>query len=152
MIKFKNEGYDLNCNVSRKFLHEAIDEMAMEIDFEMVDMDEFYDWVEQAHDLVSTQDEKGLDRLIDPTDEGNYFILIEAQNLMDALDNIGYDYNVSTSTKSMYIINDDEDEVRISDHKKDLFNTVGVVTKNGEVTSKELSEHGIELPEGVYIL
>lgn len=152
MIKFKNEGYDLNCNVSRRFLHEAIDQESMEIDLEMVDEDELYEWVEQAHALVSAQDEKGLDRLIDPTDEGNYFILIKAQNLMDALDESGYDYNVSASTKSMYITNDDDDEVRISDHKKDLFNTVGIVTENGEITSAKLAEHGILLDEGVYVL
>lgn len=153
MIKFKGETYELESNVDRRFLHDAITDVEIEIDLEMNDEDEILEWVEEAHTLISDKDYDGLDNLMNPTfDEELEFKNVNGMNLMDALLQNDYDFNTSASTRSMYIYNDNEDEVRVSDHKKDIFNSFGIMANDNEVTSEQLAKHYINLPQGIYFI
>ena len=63
MIKLNNELYDLSIAGLRKALHEEIDTLFWNQEGEYI-TEEMEEELQEAHDMISTQDEDGLDGFI----------------------------------------------------------------------------------------
>lgn len=159
MIKFNNELYELDMRYSRRLLHEAIDEAFNELDEPTEEME---DELQEAHELISAQDEDGLDGFLI-----GYDIYLEkvqeTARLEEALKEAGYQVESSNISRSLYVTNDEGEEVRISGHTRPSVATIGgnyinheyeneLIVEENKVTAGELRQIGIELGEGEYYL
>lgn len=163
MIKFKNEVYDLERNFERKLLHEALDESVIEY-YDGLEMDEEAEReVEEAHEAISDRNEKALDGIIIGMSDVSFEEVSQNVLLEEALKEAGYIVESSNVSRSLYVINDKNQEVRIADHKRPAAPTIGgnyvdheydneLIIKDNKVTSSELSRYGIKLEEGDYYL
>lgn len=159
MIKLNNEVYDLTMRQTRRLLHEELDSLVY--DSEDV-TEEMEDELKTAHELVSNENEKELDEFMI-----GYDIYLEAVSenaqLEEALKEAGYTVDKSNVSRSLYVTNDNDEEVRIADHKRPAAATVGgnyveheyeneVIAVNNVVASQQLKSVGIQLEEGEYLL
>ena len=166
MIKLNNELYDLSIAGLRKALHEEINTLFWDQEGEYI-TEEMEEELREAHDMISAQDEDGLDGfIIDGVDmDGNIHFekVSEDAYLEEALKEAGYGVEKSNVSRSLYVINDEGEEVRIADHKRPSAPTVGgnyvehqydneLIVENNQVTAEELSRYSIELEKGEYIL
>lgn len=166
MIKLNNELYDLSIAGLRKALHEEIDNLFWNQEGEYI-TEEMEEELQEAHDMISAQDEDGLDGfIIDGVDmDGNIHFekVSEDAYLEEALKEAGYEVQASNVSRSLYVMNDNGEEVRIADHKRPAAPTVGgnyvdhqydneLIVEDNKVTAEELSRYSIELKEGEYIL
>ncbi|WP_277631538.1 hypothetical protein, partial [Atopococcus tabaci] len=121
MIKFNNELYELDMRQTRRLLHEAIDEAFNELDEPTEEME---DELQEAHELISAQDEDGLDGFM-----VGYDIYLEkvqeTARLEEALKEAGYQVESSNISRSLYVTNDEGEEVRIADHTRPSVATIG---------------------------
>lgn len=116
MIKFNNEVYELEIKGLRKMLHDDVDDTFHENVHEPTEED--YDDLEKVHSLISAQD---VDTLV-----GGFwangeicFEKVESDDMLaEALEQAGYNVEKSNASRSLYAINDNGEEVRISDHKR----------------------------------
>lgn len=159
MIKLNNELYDLTMRQTRALLHQELDRLVYESEDVTEEMEEE---LAEAHELISAQDEKALDDFMI-----GYDIYLETVSentqLEEALKEIGYKVQSSNVSRSLYVINDEGEEVRIADHKRPSAPTVGgnyvehqydneLIVEDNKVNSEELSRFSIELEEGEYYL
>jgi len=113
-ILFENVIYDLENSGFRKLLHQAIEEYVEGREF----TDEMLDELELIHELISAKDYSGLiDGYFEHTGI-NFYEVDDSYILERALKNAGYKVETSKVSRSIYAINDDGIEVRISDHKR----------------------------------
>jgi len=159
MIKFNNELYELDIRQIRRLLHEALDEAVYESDEVTEEMEEE---LQEAHGMISNEDEEGLDGFMIGYDI--YLEKVEeTAQLEEALKEAGYEVQSSNVSRSLYVINDEDEEVRIADHKRPAAPTVGgnyveheyeneIFVEDNKITAQELSCYGIELEEGEYYL
>src|SRR5690625_1246345 len=156
-ILFKNEVYDLELAGMRKSLHQSIENIDVEI------TDEVLNELEQIHSLISGKDVVGLiDGYFEHTE--HLFLLVEEDDLLeDALRIAGYTVDTSKASKSLYAINDDGVEVRISNHKRPAVEQNGIwvnheyekeiIVDENIVYLNQLKEHGFSrLSKPEYIL
>ena len=165
MIKVNNELYDLSIAGLRKMLHEEIDTLFWNQEGEYI-TEEMEEELQEAHDMISAQDEDGLDGfIIDGADmDGSIYFekVSEDTYLEEALTGAGYKVEKSNASRSLYVINDEGNEVRIADHKRPAYEVNGLYTdheyaselivEGNAVTASELSRYDIHLEEGEYIL
>lgn len=163
MIEFKNEVYDLELSFSRKCLHEDLDQAVNEY-YDGLEMDEdTEEEYQQAHDMISSKNESGLDRLIIGMSDIHFSKVSQNELLKEALESAGYSVEKSHMSSSHYIINDGGKEVRVSDHKRpsvadasgiyhDHEYELELMVDHNSVTAAELSKYGIKLEEGTYYL
>lgn len=159
MIKLNNELYDLTMRQTRALLHQKLDRLVYDSEDITEEMEEE---LAEAHELISAQDEKALDNFMI-----GYDIYLESApentQLEEALKEAGYKVQGSNVSRSLYVINDEGEEVRIADHKRPSAPTVGgndvehqyeneLIVEDNKVNSEELSKFSIELEEGEYIL
>ena len=160
MIEFNGNIYILENSFERKMLHEDLENAFAEL---YEPSEEAYEELQEAHDLISAQDVKGL---VAHDIALELFFSEARQNdlLAEALKEAGYKVEQSGGSLSHYIINDDGQEVRISDHKRPAFQIEGsvdyvdheyeneLIVDGNKVTPAQLKQFGIELPEGSYYL
>lgn len=113
-ILFEDVIYDLENRGFRKLLHQAIEEYVEDREF----TNEIIEELELIHELISAKDFNGL---IDGYFEHTGIVFMEVDDnyiLERALINAGYKVETSKVSRSIYAINDEGSEVRISDHKR----------------------------------
>src|SRR5690625_468110 len=158
-IRFENEVYNLELIGHRRILHEAtedyVDELAM--------TDEVLEELELAHRLISNKDMKGL---VDGCFAYSELVFLEVEEneiLEEALRNAGYEVQTSRVSRSIYAINDEGIEVRISDHKRPAVEQNGIwmdheyekeiIVNNNIVYLNQLKENGFsKLDKVEYLL
>lgn len=121
-IRFENEVYNLELNGHRRLLHEAIEEYVNGLEI----TDEILEELELAHELISNKDVKGL---IDGFFVYSELVFLEVEEnelLEEALKEAGYEVQTSRVSRSIYAINDEGIEVRISDHKRPAVEQNGI--------------------------
>lgn len=113
-ILFEDVVYDLESRGFRKLLHQAVEEYVEGREF----TDEMLDELELIHELISAKDYKGLiDGYFEHT--GISFYKVDDNYILErALKSAGYEVQTSKVSRSIYAINDEGTEVRISDHKR----------------------------------
>lgn len=113
-ILFEDVVYDLENRGLRKLLHQAVEEHVEGREF----TDEMLDELELIHELISAKDYNGLiDGYFEHT--GIIFLEVDDNDILErALLNAGYEVQTSRVSRSIYAINDEGIEVRISDHKR----------------------------------
>lgn len=124
LIRFENEVYDLSINGLRKLLHDAVESHIDELELEYSDF--IFEEIDQIHELISSQD---INSLIDDfwLDGDIYFSEVEQTDLLvEALIAAGYKVEKSNVSRSIYAINDNGEEVRISDHKRPAIEQNGI--------------------------
>ena len=161
MIEFNGNVYVLENSFERKMLHEDLENAFAEL---YDPTEEAYEELQEAHDLISAQDVKGLDGLVIGTTDLVFQEVSQNVLLSEALKEAGYNVEESGGSLSHYVINDNGQEVRISDHKRPAFQTEGsvgyvdheyeneLIVDGNKVTATQLKDFGIELPEGSYYL
>ena len=133
-IIFENEVYDLSLKGHRKLLHRAIEDYIDKLDIEVV---EYLDELEEVHSLISSQDAKRLVNGFFMDGELCFFSVEEENLLVNALNKYGYHFEKSNASRSIYAINDNGQEVRISDHKRPP------IVQNGIYITDHYYEHEI---------
>src|SRR5690625_3184026 len=111
-VRFENEIYNLEYSSDRRILHEVIEEYVGELE------DEVLEELELAHELISNKDVKGLIDGFFVYSELVFLEVEENEMLKDALESAGYKVESSNVSRSLYAINDNGEEVRISNHKR----------------------------------
>lgn len=159
MIKLNNELYDLSMRQTRALLHQELDRLVYELEDVTEEMEEE---LAEAHELISAKDETALDSFMI-----GYDIYLETVSgnvqLEEALKDAGYEVQSSNVSRSLYVANDEEEEVRIADHKRPAVQTVGrnyvdheyeneLFVEDNKVSADELKRFGIYLEEGEYYL
>lgn len=159
MIKLNNELYDLTMRQTRDLLHQELDRLVYDSEDITEEMEEE---LAEAHELISAQDEKSLDNFMI-----GYDIYLESASentqLEEALKESGYEVQASNVSRSLYVINDEGEEVRIADHKRPSAPTVGgnyvehqydneLIVEENKVSSEQLNRFSINLEEGEYYL
>lgn len=167
MIKFKNEAYDLESSHERYLLHSDLNEEFEKefnwMDYEEEDEKELEQELAKAHDLISNRDESTLNtHSIGFGCELSFDYVSENNLLINALRKNNYRLEESNASRSLYVINDKGEEVRIADHKRPGYEFGGgfyeheyeneIIVKNNTVYKKELEKSGITLPEDKYLL
>ena len=159
-VLFENEVYDLENRGLRKLLHQAVEEYVEGREF----TDEMLDELELIHELISAKDYHGL---IDGYFEHTGIVFMEVDDnyiLERALINAGYKVETSKVSRSIYAINDEGIEVRISDHKRPAIVINGayvgehhyekeIITKDNIVYLRQLKEAGfskLNRPEYIF--
>ena len=148
-ILFENVIYDLENNGFRKLLHQAIEEYVEGREF----TDEMLDELELIHELISAKDYSGLiDGYFEHT--GISFYEVDDNYILErALKNAGYEVQTSRVSRSIYAINDEGIEVRISDHKRPAIVVNGayvgehhhekeIIVKGDTIYLRQLKEAG----------
>ena len=121
-IRFENEVYDLELAGHRKHLHQAVEEFVEDTEW----TEELLEEMDTIHELISSKDHEGL---IDGYFEYSDIVFLEVEEnemLKDALESAGYQVNSSNISRSLYALNDDGVEVRISDHKRPAIEQNGI--------------------------
>ena len=148
-ILFEDVVYDLESRGFRKLLHQAVEEYVEGREF----TDEMIEELELIHELISAKDYSGL---IDGYFEHTEITFLEVDDnyiLERALKNAGYEVKTSRVSRSIYAINDEGIEVRISDHKRPAIVVNGayvgehhyekeIIIKGNTIYSKQLKEAG----------
>ena len=159
-ILFEDVVYDLENRGLRKLLHQAIEDYVEGSEF----TDEMIEELELIHNLISTKDYNGL---IDGYFEHTGIVFLEVDDnyiLERALINAGYKVETSKVSRSIYAINDEGIEVRISDHKRPAIVINGayvgehhyekeIITKDNIVYLRQLKEAGfskLNRPEYIF--
>ncbi|WP_277630355.1 hypothetical protein [Atopococcus tabaci] len=159
MIEFNNEIYELEYSGMRKALHQAVEEAFNEL-YEPTDED--YEALEEAHRLISAQDVQGLINH-DIATEIFFYQAKETDYLAEALIEAGYKVEKSNASRSLYVMNDNGQEVRIADHRRPAAPTVGgnyqdweyekeVIVSDNKIEKWQLEQVGIQLPNEEYFL
>mgnify|MGYP001409750122 FL=1 len=158
-IRFENEVYNLELSGHRRLLHEAIEDYVDELEM----TDEVLEELELAHRLISNKDVKGL---VDGCFVYSELVFLEVEEneiLEEALRNAGYEVQTSRVSRSIYAINDEGIEVRISDHKRPAVEQNGIwmdheyekeiIVNNNIVYLNQLKENGFsKLDKVEYLL
>lgn len=158
-IRFENEVYNLELRGHRRLLHEAIEGYVDELEM----ADEVLEELELAHELISNKDIKGLVDEFFAYSELVFLEVEENEILEEALKNAGYEVQTSRVSKSIYAINDEGVEVRISDHKRPAVEQNGIwmdheyekeiIVNNNIVCLNQLKENGFsKLDKVEYLL
>lgn len=151
LIAFKNDVYDLSISGLRRSLHTEVNDTFSELDGE--EQDEYQEELETIHTLIS---EKNASKL----EEGFWFngeavfSLTEAQEYLEiSLKEAGYQVEVSNISRSVYVLNDQQEEMRIADHKRPAFEVNGsyesheyakeIIVSNNKVSSNCLRDNGL---------
>jgi len=156
-VRFENEIYNLEYSSDRRILHEVIEEYVGELE------DEVLEELELAHELISNKDVKGLIDGFFVYSELVFLEVEENEMLKDALESAGYKVESSNVSRSLYAINDNGEEVRISNHKRPAVEQNGIyekveyekeiITKNNIVYLRQLKEGGFsKLDKSEYLL
>lgn len=124
MIEFNNEVYDLEMSFSRKCLHEDLDNAFYDL-YEPTE--EMEAELQQAHDLISAQDAKGLDSITIGMSDIRLNLVKQENMIVEVLKEANYQVEESNVSRSIYAINDNGEEVRISDHKRPAYQVEGAV-------------------------
>ena len=158
-IRFENEVYNLELSGHRRLLHEAIEDYVDELEM----TDEVLEELELAHRLISNKDVKGLIDGFFVESELVFLEVKENELLEEALRAAGYEVQTSRVSRSIYAINDEGIEVRISDHKRPAVEQNGIwmdhecekeiIVNNNIVYLKQLKENGFsKLDKVEYLL
>lgn len=135
MIEFNGNVYNLENSAGRKFLHEDLDTEFQTVYEEPTE--EAEEELQEAHTLISAQNAQGLSDMLVGFDIG--FGLIKPENMIvEALKEAGYKVELSNVSRSFYAINDNGEEVRISDHKRPAYQVEGAVGYVDHEYSNEL--------------
>lgn len=145
MIRINNLILDLNISGHRKLLHEAVEEHAN------LEREDAFDILDEIHEAISNQDEeKVMDTEYYELDL-DMDVVEEDDILEQALKNAGYKVEKSNISSSIYAINDEGKEVRISDHERPAIvqgnvavyeHEKGFIVKGIEVSSNALIRLG----------
>ena len=167
-VRFNNELYDLEYKTDRYHLHDEVNdiyfEVSGEIEFED-ELEELEQEVEKIHESISEKDADKLEQLSIDTLEKYYNFEIVKESLKEVLESNGYEVAESKASLSLYVINDNDEEVRIADHKRPAYTTNGLdfndheydqqlINKKGEFTKNQLESVGLKVnsEEGVFYL
>lgn len=166
MIKFKNEVYDLESSHERYLLHSDLNEEFEKefnwMDYEEEDEKELEIELAKAHELISNRDESTLNTHSIGFGCELLFECVEEEILLiNALRKNNYQVEKSNASRSLYVINDKGEEVRIADHKRPGYEFGGgfyeheyeneIIVKNNTVYKKQLEKSGITLAENSYV-
>lgn len=158
-IRFENEVYNLELAGHRRLLHQAIDEYVEDTEW----TEELLAEMDTIHQLISNKDYEGLiDGYFEYTD--CHFMAVEENELLeDALQSAGYKVESSNVSRSLYAVNDDGVEVRISNHKRPAVEQNGIwmeheyekeiIVENNIVSLNTLKNNGFsKMDKTEYIL
>lgn len=160
-IRFENEVYDLTLKGHRKLLHKAVEEYFYSLDIDYID---YMDDLDEVQSLISSQDVNGLVDGFFVDGELNFFEVEQDELLADALEQAGYSFEKSNISRSIYAINDNGQEVRISDHKRpaivqngayvgDHHYELEIIIKDNIVNGHQLRMNGFsKLTKNEYLL
>ncbi|MBC1899085.1 hypothetical protein HCA68_15555 [Listeria booriae] len=160
-IEFKKEVYDLTLPGLRKMLHDEVNEAFNALDGEVYDG--YEDELDTIQTLISNQAVIALEDGFWANGELTFTRVKENEMLVVALCKAGYKVEESNASRSIYVINDNGQEIRISDHKRPAFQTIGgsysdhdyteVIVEDNTITNKLLRNNGIsKLEEECYYL
>ncbi|MDC3412508.1 hypothetical protein [Terrihalobacillus insolitus] len=113
MIELNGRFYDISIKNIGKMLMKDIDELVHE-NVEEVD----YEVLEEANEAIEDGDEKALLNTDLWEMHVNVAVIEENEIIENALVEAGYKVNRSSHGVSLYATNDQNEEVRISDHKR----------------------------------
>lgn len=166
-VRFNKLLYDLEYSCERYHLHDAVNDVFIDVSSEIEFEDEIQELeveVEAIHKSISNQDFKDLDtRIIDGLVDSYSFEIVK-KDLKELLLSNGYEVNTSNVSLSLYVTNDNNEQVRIADHKRPAFTTNGLdyqdheykyqlINKEGAFTKKDLENVGIKIKEdGMFYL
>ena len=166
IVRFNGQNFDLELSSARKFLHDAVDEMAIEIENMWIDdeeSDEFWEQVQKIHNAISEKDVEALTNCHTYPDGFDDIMDEVKKDLKDVLEESGYNVQKSCASSSLYIkLNPDDDwydeeaVIRISDHKRPGFainefsfgeHEYGkdLINKKGEFTKQQLEDLGLQI-------
>ena len=158
-IRFENEVYDLELAGHRKHLHQAVEEFVEDEDW----TDELMEELDEIHELISNQDLHGLVNGYFKYSDIIFMAVEENEMLKDALESAGYKVESSRVSRSLYAINDNGEEVRISNHKRPAVEQNGIwsevkyekeiIVEDNIVSLNALKENGFsKMDKTEYIL
>lgn len=121
MILFQNELYDLTLRGHRKSLYEELEDyLYNETDefnfFDEEEEEQFHNEYEELKQLIHDQNEKELSNTLLLSEYVNFIYVTEEITLENTLTTTGYEVVKSNVSRSLYAINDNGEEIRISDH------------------------------------
>ena len=158
-IRFENEVYDLELAGHRKHLHQAVEEFVEDEER----TDELMVEIDEIHELISNQDLHGLVNGYFKYSDIIFMAVEENEMLKDALESAGYKVESSNVSRSLYAVNDDGVEVRISNHKRPAVEQNGIwmeheyekeiIVENNIVSLNTLKNNGFsKMDKTEYIL
>lgn len=158
-IRFENEVYDLELAGHRKHLHQAVEEFVEDEEW----TDELMVELDEIHELISNQDFDGLVNGYFKYSDIIFMAVEENEMLKDALESAGYKVESSNVSRSLYAVNDDGVEVRISNHKRPAVEQNGIwsevehekeiIVENNIVSLNTLKNNGFsKMDKTEYIL
>ena len=158
-IRFNNEVYDLELAGHRRLLHQAVEEFVEDEEW----TDELMVEIDEIHELISNQDLHGLVNGYFKYSDIIFMAVEENEMLKDALESAGYKVESSNVSRSLYAVNDDGVEVRISNHKRPAVEQNGIwmeheyekeiIVENNIVSLNTLKNNGFsKMDKTEYIL
>lgn len=158
-IRFENEVYNLELAGHRKHLHQAVEEFVEDEER----TDELMVEIDEIHELISNQDLHGLVNGYFKYSDIIFMAVEENEMLKDALESAGYKVESSNVSRSLYAVNDDGVEVRISNHKRPAVEQNGIwmeheyekeiIVENNIVSLNTLKNNGFsKMDKTEYIL
>ena len=158
-IRFENEVYNLELAGHRRLLHQEIDEFVEDKEW----TDELMEELDEIHELISSQDLSGLVNGYFKYSDIIFMAVEENEMLKDALESAGYKVESSNVSRSLYAVNDDGVEVRISNHKRPAVEQNGIwmeheyekeiIVENNIVSLNTLKNNGFsKMDKTEYIL
>lgn len=145
MIKLNDFIYSLETKYERNLLKEAISEIAWS---SCQEEEIICELTEEAEKAIDNQDEVSLSNVDLWEVDVNIHIVNESEFVLNALKSVGYQVESSNISNSLYAINDEGKEIRISDHKRPAIVQDGVAIHEHE---EGLIIKGIELNSNILI-
>ncbi|MCD2208552.1 hypothetical protein [Listeria booriae] len=132
-------------------LHDEVNEAFNALDGEVYDRHE--DELDTIQTLISNQAAIALEDGLWANGELTFTRVKENEMLVVALCEAGYKVEESNASRSIYVINDNGQEIRISDHKRPAFQTIGgsysdhdyteVIVEDNTISNNLLRSNGI---------
>ncbi|HDF3152208.1 TPA: hypothetical protein PEE30_002841 [Staphylococcus aureus] len=158
-VYFDKSLYDLESEGHRYLLHNDVDKILSDAYSDLVDIE--YDKrlvAEKIHTAISVKDVETIKCMHNDAIDFEYEFKIVEKDLKEILLENGYEVYESDLTFSLYVINDNGKEVRISDHKMSSYNTdclyckkYEIIDKYGVINRSDLEKNDIYISGNDYI-
>ncbi|HGO1493131.1 TPA: hypothetical protein ACK0CK_002763 [Staphylococcus aureus] len=158
-VYFDKSLYDLESKGQRYLLHNDVDKILNDAYSDLMDIE--YDKrlvAEKIHTAISSKDVETIKCMHENAIDFEFELEIVEKDLKELLLENGYEVYESDLTFSLYVINDNGKEVRISDHKITYYNAdcfsyqeYEIIDKHGVIKRSDLEKYDIYISGNDYI-